>query len=118
MINPVLHGRGGPAITQYKVEPYVMTADVYGVSPHEGRGGWSWYTGSAAWMYRLVVESLLGLSVIGDSLERRTALAGELAFLRDDLSVRETPFRIRSMRLRSIARSMPFLMVCHSKAVR
>jgi cyclic beta-1,2-glucan synthetase len=68
MINPVLHGNGGPAIEQYKVEPYVMTADVYGVSPHAGRGGWSWYTGSAAWMYRLLVESLLGLQVRGDRL--------------------------------------------------
>jgi len=45
-----------------------MTADVYGVSPHAGRGGWSWYTGSAAWMYRLLVESLLGLQVRGDRL--------------------------------------------------
>jgi len=68
MINPVLHGKNGRAIEQYKVEPYVMTADVYGVSPHAGRGGWSWYTGSAAWMYRLLVESLLGLQVRGDRM--------------------------------------------------
>jgi cellobiose phosphorylase len=45
----------------YKVEPYVISADVYAVEPHTGRGGWSWYTGSAGWMYRLIVESLLGL---------------------------------------------------------
>ena len=45
------------------VEPYVVAADVYGVEPHVGRGGWTWYTGSAGWMYRLVVESLLGLRV-------------------------------------------------------
>jgi len=68
MINPVLHGNNARSIEQYKVEPYVMTADVYGVSPHAGRGGWSWYTGSAAWMYRLLVESLLGLRVRGDRL--------------------------------------------------
>jgi cellobiose phosphorylase len=60
LINPVRHGQDPET---YKVEPYVLAADVYGVSPHVGRGGWTWYTGSAGWMYRLVVESLLGLRV-------------------------------------------------------
>jgi cyclic beta-1,2-glucan synthetase len=68
IINPVNHGTSAASIERYKVEPYVMTADVYGVSPHIGRGGWSWYTGSAGWMYRLLVESLLGLQVEGDRL--------------------------------------------------
>ena len=63
MINPVNHGRGAESISIYKVEPYVVAADVYAVAPHSGRGGWTWYTGSAGWMYRLVVESLLGLRV-------------------------------------------------------
>ena len=70
MINPVRHGDSREAVARYKVEPYVMTADVYSVAPHTGRGGWSWYTGSAGWMYRLIVESLLGL--------RRVAAAGGL----------------------------------------
>ena len=52
----------------YKVEPYVVAADVYAVAPHAGRGGWTWYTGSAGWMYRLIVESLLGLQLEGDQL--------------------------------------------------
>jgi cellobiose phosphorylase len=60
LINPVRHGAHPET---YKVEPYVIAADVYGVAPHTGRGGWTWYTGSAGWMYRLVVESLLGLRV-------------------------------------------------------
>jgi cyclic beta-1,2-glucan synthetase len=68
MINPVNHSDSASAVERYKVEPYVMTADVYGVKPHVGRGGWSWYTGSAGWMYRLVVESLLGLQVSGNQL--------------------------------------------------
>jgi cyclic beta-1,2-glucan synthetase len=68
IINPVNHAGSAAAVERYKVEPYVMTADVYGVSPHAGRGGWSWYTGSAGWMYRLLVESLLGLQVEGDRL--------------------------------------------------
>ena len=53
---------------QYKVEPYVVAADVYAVSPHTGRGGWTWYTGSAGWMYRLVIESLLGIRREGGAL--------------------------------------------------
>ena len=67
MINPA--GQHGTArIETYKVEPYVMAADVYGAAPHAGRGGWSWYTGSAGWMYRLIVESLLGLQRNGTTL--------------------------------------------------
>ncbi|MFN0163003.1 MAG: GH36-type glycosyl hydrolase domain-containing protein, partial [Burkholderiales bacterium] len=52
----------------YKVEPYVMAADVYALAPHVGRGGWTWYTGSAGWMLRLYVESLLGFSRTGNLL--------------------------------------------------
>ncbi len=61
LINPVHHGNTAQGIATYKVEPYVVAADVYAVAPHTGRGGWTWYTGSASWMYRLILESLLGL---------------------------------------------------------
>lgn len=61
MIIPVNHARTPQGAATYKVEPYVVAADVYALAPHTGRGGWTWYTGSAGWMYRLVVESLLGL---------------------------------------------------------
>lgn len=61
MINPVQHGCNQTTMEVYQIEPYVMAGDVYSVAPHAGRGGWSWYTGSAAWMYRLITESLLGL---------------------------------------------------------
>jgi cellobiose phosphorylase len=61
MINPVNHGSSAEAVAIYKVEPYVVAADVYAVAPHMGRGGWTWYTGSAGWMYRLILESLLGV---------------------------------------------------------
>ena len=61
MINPVNHSSSPERIAKYKVEPYVVAADVYALPPHTGRGGWTWYTGSAGWMYRLVMESLLGL---------------------------------------------------------
>ncbi len=63
IINPVNHGSSPETIGIYKVEPYVIAADVYSIPPHTGRGGWTWYTGSAGWMYRLIVESLLGLKL-------------------------------------------------------
>ncbi|MFO8145515.1 MAG: hypothetical protein R6T89_07300 [Candidatus Syntrophosphaera sp.] len=68
LINPVNHASNAAGTEIYKVEPYVVAADVYAVAPHTGRGGWTWYTGSAAWMYRLIVESLLGLSIKVDKL--------------------------------------------------
>ena len=61
LINPVNHARTAPDAAIYKIEPYVVAADVYAVAPHTGRGGWTWYTGSAGWLYRLMIESLLGL---------------------------------------------------------
>ncbi|MEO8150975.1 MAG: glucoamylase family protein [Bacteroidia bacterium] len=69
MINPINHGKTESDIAVYKTEPYVMAADVYGVSPHEGRGGWTWYTGSASWMYQLIISSFLGLTREGTSLQ-------------------------------------------------
>jgi cellobiose phosphorylase len=63
MINPLNHARTPQAIAIYKTEPYVVAADVYAVPPHTGRGGWTWYTGSAGWLYRLIMESLLGLGL-------------------------------------------------------
>jgi len=63
MVTPTSHAANAEAAGLYKVEPYVVAADIYGVAPHMGRGGWSWYTGSAAWMYRTALESVLGLTV-------------------------------------------------------
>jgi len=98
LINPVNHARDAAGVAIYKVEPYVMAADVYGVAPHIGRGGWSWYTGSAGWMYRLIVESLLGLRLSttpeGAMLHLAPCLpAGWLGFT-VDYRYRETPYRI------------------------
>jgi cellobiose phosphorylase len=68
LINPLRHGATAGDIARWRIEPYVMPADVYGVAPHNGRGGWSWYTGSAGWMFRLISETLLGLERTGDQL--------------------------------------------------
>ncbi len=69
MINPLNHSRTMDDVACYKVEPYVIAADVYAVEPHTGRGGWTWYTGSAGWMYQLIVESFLGIKKEGDKLK-------------------------------------------------
>ena len=69
LLNPISHGRNPAEVKRYRVEPYVLAGDVYGSAQHLGRGGWSWYTGSAAWMYRVAVEHMLGLQRRGDRLQ-------------------------------------------------
>jgi len=66
LLNPINHARTPVERDRYKVEPYVVAADVYSVPPHAGRGGWTWYTGSAAWMYRAGIEGILGIRREGD----------------------------------------------------
>ncbi len=69
MLNPIHHSDSASAVARYKVEPYVACADVYSVAPHIGRGGWTWYTGSAAWVYRAGLEALLGFHLHGNTLQ-------------------------------------------------
>jgi cellobiose phosphorylase len=77
MLNPVRHGDSAERIAVYKTEPYVVAGDVYAFAPHAGRGGWTWYTGSAGWMYQLLVEWLLGVRRRGDRLVLRPLLPGD-----------------------------------------
>jgi cyclic beta-1,2-glucan synthetase len=72
IVNPINHSRNSLEMNRYKIEPYVAAADVYSVAPHTGRGGWSWYTGSAAWLYRLITETLLGVKLEEGNLLRLT----------------------------------------------
>jgi cyclic beta-1,2-glucan synthetase len=69
LLNPICHGDTAGHVNTYGVEPYIIAADVYGAPPYTGRGGWTWYTGSASWMYRLGVEAILGLQREGDLLK-------------------------------------------------
>jgi cellobiose phosphorylase len=94
LINPVSHGATPAEISTYRVEPYVMAADVYGVEPHVGRGGWTWYTGSAGWMYRLIVESLLGLQLEVDKLRIAPCLPAKWINFRIHYRYRETFYHI------------------------
>jgi cyclic beta-1,2-glucan synthetase len=68
MLNPIERTQTPEATTRYRIEPYAIAADIGSVAPHVGRGGWSWYTGSAAWCWRLGVEAILGLRRVGDAL--------------------------------------------------
>jgi cellobiose phosphorylase len=95
MINPVNHARSPEAIATYKVEPYVVAADVYALSPHTGRGGWTWYTGSAGWMYQLIVESLLGLRLEVDTLRFAPCLPVDWEGFTVHYRYRETVYHIR-----------------------
>ena len=68
LLNPINHARTAGEVARYKVEPYVLAADVYSVPPHAGRGGWTWYTGAAGWLYRAGIEGILGLRREGGTL--------------------------------------------------
>ena len=94
MINPVNHAKSAAGVAIYKVEPYVVAADVYAVTPHAGRGGWSWYTGSAGWMYRLIVESLLGLRLEVDKLYFAPCLPADWKDFKLHYRYRETVYHI------------------------
>ena len=69
LLNPLYHADTPEKAAHYKVEPYSIAADVYGVPPHTGTGGWTWYTGSSGWMYRLGIEAILGISKLGNTLK-------------------------------------------------
>jgi cyclic beta-1,2-glucan synthetase len=98
IINPLHHGRTPEEVAVYQVEPYVVAADIYSMPPHTGRGGWSWYTGSAGWMYRLVLESLLGLRLRIDDQGAWLAIAPCLPehwqSFEVDYRFRDTTYRI------------------------
>ncbi|MBS0554848.1 MAG: cyclic beta 1-2 glucan synthetase, partial [Proteobacteria bacterium] len=99
IINPVNHALTAQGVATYKAEPYVVAADVYALAPHVGRGGWSWYTGSAGWMYRLIVESLLGLRCEGDTLHLAPCVPADWPAFRIHYRYRETVYRIAVARV-------------------
>lgn len=94
IINPVNHGNSAAAVAVYKAEPYVVAADVYAVAPHTGRGGWSWYTGSAGWLYRLMLESLLGITRAGTQLHIKPCLPKAWPGYSVDYRFLQTTYRI------------------------
>ncbi|MHB1687984.1 MAG: GH36-type glycosyl hydrolase domain-containing protein [Ignavibacteriaceae bacterium] len=101
IINPVNHTKSKEGIATYKVEPYVVAADVYALTPHIGRGGWTWYTGSAGWMYRLIVESLLGLRLEVDKLYIEPCLPADWETYKVLYRYRETIYHITILQIHS-----------------
>jgi cellobiose phosphorylase len=78
----------------YKVEPYVVAADIYSVDPHIGRGGWTWYTGSSAWMYRLGIEAILGIRRVGNSLNINPRIPHDWPGFKVDYRFGKTHYKI------------------------
>ena len=94
MLDPIRHADSAQAIALYKVEPYVIASDVYALPPHTGRGGWTWYTGSAGWMLRFMLESVLGLSVEADQLRMNPCCPEEWSSFELNYRWRDTLYRI------------------------
>jgi cellobiose phosphorylase len=94
IINPINHARSPEEADIYKVEPYVVASDVYALFPHVGRGGWTWFTGSAAWMYRLILESLLGMTISMDKMSFDPCIPKEWEEFKIRYLFRETVYQI------------------------
>jgi len=94
MLNPINHTRTGADVDRYKAEPYVVAGDVYSRSPHAGRGGWSWYTGSAAWLYRAGIESMLGLRRRGNTFSIDPCIPASWQDYEIAWRAGDTPYRI------------------------
>ena len=95
LINPVSHALTPSDVERYKVEPYVVCADVYGAPPHTGRGGWSWYTGSASWLYRVALEAILGLRLTGDKLRFESCIPPSWSGFEITYRYRSATYRVR-----------------------
>lgn len=99
LINPLNHAMTKRDVEIYKVEPYVLAADVYAVSPHQGRGGWTWYTGSAGWMYRLIIESLLGLHLEVNTLTCKPCIPPDWKSYKVTYQYRDTVYHITVLQI-------------------
>jgi cellobiose phosphorylase len=99
LLNPVSHSATPKQIATYKVEPYVIASDIYAVAPHTGRGGWTWYTGSAGWMYRLLIETLLGVNLEGDQLRLAPRFPKSWTTYKIHYRYRQTVYHITMTRL-------------------
>ena len=121
MLNPINHARTSAQTDRYKVEPYVVAADVYSVPPHVGRGGWTWYTGSAGWMYRAGVEAILGIRREGDLLVVNPCIPDAWPGFEATVQMQSTRYEIRvestpgACAMQSVLDGKPI--VCRSEGV-
>jgi cellobiose phosphorylase len=105
MIQPIEHAKDKTAIDIYKAEPYVMAADVYANTQHEGRGGWTWYTGSAGWMYQFISGSLIGMQRKGNELHFHPCFPVEWPFVNIRLQHGISIYNIKIFQDASLAKS-------------
>lgn len=105
LLNPINHALTPDAASRYKVEPYVVAADVYSVAPHVGRGGWTWYTGAAGWMYRAGLEGILGILREGDDLVVNPCLPADWDRFEADVQVGTTRYELTVERVQGPAGS-------------
>ena len=111
MINPLNRGNTADKIAVYKTEPYVIAADVYAESLHKGRGGWTWYTGSAGWMYQLILNSFAGLKKEGDQLYFTPCFPETWASVRLTYQYQDTEFAIEILQQKIDERQISKLIV-------
>ncbi len=107
LLNPILAATAPRGDDVYRAEPYVVAADVYGTPPHVGRAGWTWYTGSAAWMYRVAVESILGFELRGDRLVLNPCIPADWPEFEVVFRRNETSWRIRVSNPHGLERGNP-----------
>jgi len=108
MINPITHALTPEDVAVYKVEPYVVAADVYTAEGHVGRGGWTWYTGSASWLYRVGLESILGFSKRGDSLVIDPCIPSSWSEFSLDYRFGSSLYRIQVLNPSGLQKGKPF----------
>ncbi|MEP6828618.1 MAG: glycosyl transferase, partial [Aestuariivirga sp.] len=98
MINPINHTLTEDDVQKYRVEPYAIAADVYGVAPHTGRGGWTWYTGSAGWMYRAGLEAVLGITREGNKLRIKPSIPAHWPEAEVSIQFGQTTYKLKLVR--------------------
>ena len=111
MINPINHARTYRETCKYKVEPYVMAADVYANPSHLGRGGWTWYTGSASWMQRVGLESILGFKKTGDTLSIDPCIPRKWATYSMTYRYMDTTYEIKILNPNGVSKGVSFVLL-------
>ncbi|RIL05166.1 MAG: hypothetical protein DCC75_11950 [Proteobacteria bacterium] len=106
IVNPINHTKDTAGALRYQTEPYVTCGDVYSVPPHAGRGGWSWYTGSSGWLYRVAWEHILGLKIRGDKFAVEPCIPSAWKEFNMKVSLRGTTFNIKVLNPTNVERGV------------
>lgn len=105
MVQPINHSLSPEDVNVYKVEPYVMAADVYANESHKGRGGWTWYTGSSGWMYQFIIGSFIGLKLENDKLKFNPCFPLDWPHVSVAYRYKNTLYKIKIIQLKTTEKS-------------